>query len=369
MAWNWTLPNWPELTFDQAALAPYERAFLLASGQVLGAVTHVADDQRTALRLEMLSDEAVTTSAIEGEVLDRNSVQSSLRRQFGLATDGRVARPQERGIAELLADLYGSFAEPLGHEALFGWHSMLMSGNKHLDVVGFYRTHDDTMQIVSGQLDAPEIHFEAPPSPQVPAEMEAYLAWFNASAPNGNAALPALTRAGLGHIYFESIHPFEDGNGRIGRALAEKSLAQNIGQPSLIALSYTIERKRKAYYDQLAHHQTTLEVTDWLVWFAKTVLEAQQVTLNRVAFYIEKARFYDRYRNQFNERQQKAIARMFREGPDGFRGGLSAENYIAIAKVSRATATRDLADLVQKGAFTKTGERRYTRYALALPSA
>ena len=126
--------------------------------------------------------------------------------------------------------------------------------------------------------------------------------------------MPALTRAGLSHLYFESIHPFEDGNGRLGRALAEKSLAQNIGQPSLIAIAFAIERDRKAYYDQLERHQKTLDVTPWLEWFAETVLIAQQITLERVRFFIAKAQFYDRHREQLNERQAKAIERMFRRG-------------------------------------------------------
>lgn len=225
------------------------------------------------------------------------------------------------------------------------------------------------MHIVSGSLHDPVIHFEAPPSARVSAEMDAYLAWFNSAAPTGEAPLPALIRAGIGHLYFESIHPFEDGNGRLGRALAEKSLAQNIGQPSLIALAYTIERERKTYYEELARHQATLDITGWLIYFAETILKAQGNTLTRVAFYIAKARFCERFRGQLNDRQAKALARLFREGPDGFKGGLSAENYIAITQSSRATATRDLQDLVQKGALTRSGELRHTRYGLNLPAS
>ena len=210
------------------------------------------------------------------------------------------------------------------------------------------------------------VHFEAPPSDQVPDEMDRFIDRFNRTATGAEMALPALARAGLSHLYFESIHPFEDGNGRLGRALAEKSLAQNIGQPSLIALAFTIERERKVYYDQLERHQKTLDVTPWLEWFAETILTAQQVTLERVRFFIAKAHFHDRHREKLNERQAKAIERMFREGPDGFKGGLSAENYISITRTSRATATRDLQDLVEMGALTRTGERRYTRYWLKL---
>jgi len=266
----------------------------------------------------------------------------------------------------MTVDVYSAFAGPLDHQTMFRWHSMLLAHDQNLETVGGYRRHNDAMQIVSGRLDHPTVHFEAPPLARVPIEMQAFVDWFNHTAPDGPAPLPALTRAGLGHLYFESIHPFEDGNGRLGRALAEKSLAQNIGQPSLIALSYTIERDRKTYYDQLEAHQKTTAITDWLVWFAEIVIKAQQTTLERVAFFIAKAQFYDLHRARMNDRQTKVIERMFREGPARFVGGLSAENYISITGTSRATATRDLHDLVEQGMLTRTGERRYTRYWLNL---
>ena len=179
-------------------------------------------------------------------------------------------------------------------------------------------------------------------------------------------SLPALTRAGIAHLYFVWIHPFEDGNGRIGRAIAEKSLAQNLGHPSLLALAYTIARKHKEYYAALERNNQGLEITDWLDYFGRTILEAQTNTISRVDYYVAKAKFYERHRDQLNERQTTAIARIFEEGIDGFKGGLSAENYIAITKASRATTTRDLKELVEKGAFTRTGELRHTRYYLAL---
>jgi Fic family protein len=183
---------------------------------------------------------------------------------------------------------------------------------------------------------------------------------------DGQTSLQALTRAAVGHLYFESIHPFEDGNGRIGRALAEKSLAQNIGQPSLISLAFTIEKRRKAYYSELERHQRTLDITDWVIFFSETILDAQRATLERVDFFIQKAKFYDRFRDKLNERQEKVVARIFKEGTAGFKGGLSAENYISITDTSRATATRDLQQLVEIGALTRRGERRHTRYSLSL---
>ncbi|MFK7837306.1 MAG: Fic family protein [Sulfitobacter sp.] len=366
MAWNWQIPGWPEFRYDTAALAPLEQRFLLSSGEIIGAVQHVGPTERDQLRIDLLSDEAMKTSAIEGEVLDRLSVQSSLRRQLGLAPDTYPNKPREQGVAEMMVDVYSTYAEPLTQETLFRWHQMLLSHDRRLETIGAYRQHADAMQIVSGRFDRPTVHFEAPPSHRIAQEMGGFINWFAQSAPGAGGALSPLTRAGLSHLYFESIHPFEDGNGRLGRALAEKSLAQNIGQPSLIALAFTIERARKDYYTQLEQHQKTLDVTPWLMWFGETVLTAQQVTLGRVGFFISKARFYDRYRVRLNPRQTKVIERVFREGPDGFEGGLSAENYISITATSRATATRDLQDLVEMGAITRTGERRYTRYWLRL---
>ena len=251
---------------------------------------------------------------------------------------------------------------------MFAWHRMLLAGDKDIKVIGGYRTRADAMQVVSGPIHKRTVHFEAPPSARVPAEMKRFVAWFNDSAPGGKKALPALTRAALAHLYFVCIHPFEDGNGRIGRALAEKTLAQNLGQPTLIALAYTIERKRKDYYAKLEHNNKELRIDDWMMYFANTVLQAQDNTIKRVDFYIAKAKFYEKFRVQLNERQAKVIARMFREGVDGFKGGLSADNYISISKTSRATATRDLQDLLEKGALTKMGELRHTRYFLKLLS-
>lgn len=366
MPWYWQYADWPHFTYDASRLSGLEQAFLRSSGEVIGAVRHFGNDNRSQLRIEILSEEAVKTSEIEGEFLDRASVQSSLRRQFGFDADQRPVRPQERGIAEMMADVYTRWAEPLDHVELFRWHAMLMAGNRYIETIGAYRRHDDAMQIVSGSVDRPTIHFEAPPSAQVPDEMARFIAWFNRTGPGGATPLPALARAAIGHLYFESIHPFKDGNGRLGRALAEKSLAQNIGQPSLIALAFTIERNRKAYYAELERHQRKLDINEWIAWFSGIVVEAQQTTLARIAFFISKTRFYDRFHGRLNERQEKAVTRLFREGPAGFKGGLSAENYIAITGTSRATATRDLQQLVEIGALSRIGERRHTRYALLL---
>lgn len=366
MTWNWEKSDWPDFAYDPKVLQPLEHQFLLQSGECMGVFRHVGTDDRNTLRIELISDEAVKTSAIEGEMLNRDSVQSSLRHQFGLGPERSGIPAAERGIAAMMADLYDRFADPLTDQVLFAWHSMLLSGDRSIRMVGGYRTHEDPMQVVSGPIGKRRVHFEAPPSATVPDEMQRFIAWFDDTSPRGRTQLPALTRAGLAHLYFVCIHPFEDGNGRIGRAIAEKALAQHLGHPTLIALAYTIERKRKEYYAALERNNKDLEVTAWLAYFARTVLEAQATTIERIDFYIAKAKFYERLRGQLNERQAKVIARMFQEGIGGFKGGLSAENYIRITGTSRATATRDLQDLVEKGALSRTGELRHTRYQLQL---
>lgn len=327
-----------------------------------GAFKHLNDDDKRQLTIELISNDALKTSAIEGEYLDRGSLQSSIQRQFGLISDNRKISAAE----QVMVDLYRNFNVPLSHNQLFECHSMLTNGRRDLNDLGRYRTHTDPMQITSGAIYAPKIHFEAPPSSQMMAEMERFIAWFNDTAPTGKKPLSALQRSGIAHLYFVSIHPFEDGNGRIGRALAEKALAQNLGQPTLIALAYTIERYKKAYYEALECANRHNEITDWLIYFADLVITAQAYTQSCIEFLIKKAKLYDRLRGQLNARQEKALARMFREGPEGFTVGLSAEKYINITGATRATATRDLQDLVGKGALSKTGERKHTRYHLHL---
>ena len=367
MTWNWEQPDWPEFAYDSKALEPLEQQFLLQSGEFIGACKHIGADDQESLKIELISDEAVKTSEIEGEILNRDSVQSSLRQQLGLGVEAPGVKPEERGVSKMMVDLYQNFTTPLSDKTMFDWHSMLLSGDTSIRVIGGYRTHPEPMQVVSGPIQKPLVHFEAPPSDRMPGEMKRFIEWFNDTAPTGKNPLPPLTRAALAHLYFACIHPFEDGNGRIARALAEKALAQNLGQPSLIALAYTIERKRKDYYAALERNNKDLEIDGWMKYFANTILEAQNNTIQRVDFYIAKAKFYEKFRSKLNERQNKVVARVFREGIDGFKGGLSAENYISISKTSRATATRDLQDLVEKGALTKTGELRHTRYFLSLP--
>jgi len=369
MIWNWQQEDWPNFSYGKTSLEEAEAKFLRQSGVLQGSYKHIGDEDKAILTVDLMSDEAYKTSEIEGEILNRASLDSSIRRHFGLAADKGKIAPAERGIADMMVDLYRNYADPLTHESLFAWHKMIMSGRTDMKDAGRYRTHKEAMQVVSGAIYKPKVHFEAPPSKTMTREMTRFISWFNKTAPNGSMPLPALTRAGIAHLYFVCIHPFEDGNGRIGRGLAEKALAQSFGQPSLIALSYTIQAHRKAYYDALERNNKDNEIDDWLAYFSETILTAQEYTQASVEFLINKTRLYDKVRGTLNVRQEKVLARLFREGVEGFKGGLSAEKYISITGAPRATATRDLHDLVEKGVLLRTGERKSTRYWLNIVRA
>jgi Fic family protein len=366
MTWNWQAQDWPNWRYDIIALEEVERQFLLRAGALAGAWSHLPEADRDTTSIELLTQEAIKTSAIEGEFLDRASVQSSMRREFGLTADRR-AGASESGIAELMASGFHEWEAPLTERMLFFWHQMLCRGRDDLKDKGNWRQGGDPMQVVSGPIQKPRIHFEAPPAMAMADEMTRFILWFNKTSPSGSETLPALTRAGLAHLYFVSVHPFEDGNGRIARAISEKALAQAAGHPSLTALSVQIERHRKHYYDALEANNKSMDVTGWLVWFAKSVLAAQHYTLRLVGHIVSKTHVMDRLRNQMNARQTSVLLRMFAAGPEGFIGGLSAKNYISIADTSPATARRDLAELVNLGALRRTGENRGTRYWLILP--
>jgi Fic family protein len=367
MKWNWQQPEWPRFLWSPDRLAKAEEQFLMGGGIVLGAISHLDGESRDRVLVEAMSEEAITTSEIEGELLDRESVQSSIRYRLGLAADARPASPAEQGVAEMMVDLYHHSDEPLDEATLCSWHRMLMRGRQDLRNAGHYRTHEEPMQVVSGRIDEPKVHFEAPPSSKVPGEMAIFLEWFDRTAPSGAEPLPALTRAAMAHLHFESVHPFEDGNGRIGRAISEKALSQGLGRPTLTALAATILLRRRSYYEALEANNKSTEITAWLAWFAGIALEAQQRTQAQVEFLIDKTRLLDRLRDELNARQLMVMLRVLREGPEGFKGGLSAGNYVSIARTSPATARRDLGDLVAKGALSRTGDRRHARYHLTIP--
>lgn len=366
MPWNWQLDTWPEFLWNSQQLTSAEADFREGAGVFIGTSQHLCDEARARLSVEILSLEAIDTSAIEGEQLDRASVQSSIQKQLGLAVDGRHPKPAEAGIAEMMVDLYGRLADPLDAPTLFHWHGLIMRGRNDVSQTGGYRRDDEPMQIVSGALHDPRVHFEAPPSARVSQEMSVFLHWLRLTGQGGSHPLPPVTRAGVAHLWFESIHPFEDGNGRLGRAISEKVLAQGLSVPSITGMAGTLLKHRKAYYSQLERASQTLEITEWLSWFAERALEAQKRTLGLVTFTLVKTRLLDRLRPQLNDRQAKALLRLFAAGPDGFTGGLSAANYMSITGATTATATRDLAGLVEMKALIRTGERKSTRYFLAL---
>lgn len=358
--WNWQRKEWPHFSYDKEVLKEFEQQFSQKSGMLLGTVKHINDDEKNDLMIDIMSDEALKTSEIEGEYLNRDSIQASIRKNFGIDTDKRKVPPAEFGIAEMMVDLYRNYQQPLIHDVLFEWHCMITNGRRDLNDIGCYRTHEDEMQIVSGHIGKQRVHFEAPPSNTMTHEMDVFLKWFNSAT---NATAP-LARAGIAHFHFINIHPFEDGNGRIGRAISEKFIAQSIGHPALLSLSQTLQRNKKAYYAALEAHNDTCEITDWLVYFCQSVLDAQDHTLKTLDFIIEKAKFFDQHSKELNKRQLKVIRRLFDAGHEGFTGGLSADNYIKISQTSASTATRDLQLLAGKGILLRTGERKGTRYWL-----
>ncbi len=361
---NWQRRDWPDWRHDREVLAGREDRFLLGAGRLIEAWSHLADEDRTVASVDIVTAEAMKTSEIEGEYLDRASVRSSVRHAFGLSAVRRRGAA-ESGIADLLTDAFATWKDPLDEDALHRWHRMVCRGRDDLSDIGRWRRGGDPMQVVSGPVHRPRVHFEAPPAERMPDEMARFVAWFNATGPDGANPTRALARAGLAHLYFVSVHPYEDGNGRIARALGEKALAQAIGHPSLVALSVRIEKSRGEYYRQLEASNKTLDATAWLDWFAGIVLESQIRTLDLIDHLILKSRTMDRLRDRINERQTRALLRMFDAGPEGFEGGMSASNYMRITDASPATARRDLAALVELGVLTRSGERKGTRYRLA----
>ena len=368
MSWNWQQKNWPEFVYDEESFKEAELKFIENAGVLSGSIQHLDNSEEKALRVELLSNEALKTSEIEGDMLDKDSIQSSIRRQLGMQTDQRKVEPAEQGIAEMTIDLYQSYDTPLDKHRLCQWHSMITQGRTDLQDIGRYRTHDDPMQIVSGPLARPTIHFEAPPSKVVPFEMTRFIDWFNRSNKGQEKELSPIVRAAVAHLYFECIHPFEDGNGRVGRAISEKSLSQSLGRPTLISLSHTIQNDKNSYYEALQKNNKELDINDWITQFSNLILKAQEYTLATISFIIEKGKFYKRFEHQLNQRQAKVVERIFREGITGFKGGLSSKNYQSISGAPSATATRDLIGLVAMGAFTKTGALKGTRYYLNIRS-
>jgi Fic family protein len=243
---------------------------------------------------------------------------------------------------------------------------MLLSHVKGVEI-GKWRTHPEPLQVVSGAMGKEKVRFEAPPSHKVPEEMKNFIRWFNDTAPGGRKEIKsAPVRAAISHLWFESIHPFEDGNGRIGRAIAEKALSQGIGRPVMLSLSKTIESNKKQYYLELEKAQHSMEINSWLRYFVELILEAQIDSENQIDFTLRKVKFFDRFRTLLNDRQIMVIKRMLEEGPKGFTGGMNARKYGSLCKVSKATATRDLQYLLEIDALIVSRGGRSTSYSVNL---
>ncbi len=360
MSWNWQQKHWPNFTYDAGQIEPLEREFARLLGTVTGVMKHIGEQDRDQIIVQLLSTEGVKTAEIEGELLNRDSVQSSIRRKLGLSTIKRNVQPAEAGMAEMMVTVYQDYASALTKRELDGWNAALMQGRTDVERIGAYRIHEDPMQIVSGGIGNETVHFEAPPSKDVPKLMTSFIRWFHDSL----KTLPPLTRAGIAHLYAVSIHPYEDGNGRMARALSERALSESIGAPALSGISRQISVKKSIYYDALARNNQELEITDWLLYFGKTLIAAKTYVLASVERVLQKAALYNKFAAELNERQKKAIDKLFHAEPEGFVGGLSAGKYITITKAKRATATRDLQKLKNLGILRKTGERRHARYWL-----
>jgi len=367
MLYNWQQHDWRTFSPEPAKFEQTALQCLEAAGQGTGMLHTMNEEQQGQMLITLLVKEAVQTSAIEGELISRTDVISSIKKNLGYAVpSGSVRDKRSEGIAELLVKSRTNFAQDLDEMVLFDWHRCLLRGNYSVDV-GVWRSHVEPMQVVSGGMGREIVHFEAPLSAQVPTEMAHFFDWFNATKPTGNKPITnPIIRSAIAHLYFASIHPFEDGNGRIGRVIAEKALSQNLGRPILLSLSATIEARKNAYYDALQMAQTSNQCDYWIAYFGEVILQSQRNFVQSIAYSLKKARFFDAQKNLLNERQLKVVSRMLAEEEDAFAGGMNARKYLAIAKTSKATATRDLQDLVVRQILSSKGGGRSTNYQINL---
>ena len=367
MSYNWQQPDWPVFKYNLHEVDDLLFEFAEKSGRISGFLEGLPEGAKTETLIDVMVSEAIKTSEIEGEYLSRQDVMSSIRNNLGLNSKTEpVWDKKAEGMAELMIDVKNTYAKNLTREKLFSWHRMIMKGTHNIKI-GDWRSGEEPMQVVSGPIGKEKVHYEAPPSTQVHEEMMHFIRWFNETGLGGSQEIkkPAI-RSAIAHVYFESIHPFEDGNGRIGRAISEKALAQGAKGPVLLSLSKAIEAKKKDYYTALQQAQQSNEITPWIKYFVKTVLEAQEQAENQISFTLKKTKFFNRFEKHLNERQLKVIRVMFDEGTKGFEGGMSAKKYMAIAKTSKATATRDLQELVKIKAFIPSGGGRSIRYEVNL---
>jgi Fic family protein len=361
----WQTGSWPSFRWDSGVLLHPLGEARQAQGKILG----LAEFFELELQADVLAEEALTTAAIEGERLDREAVRSSVARRLGLPTAGLPAADRHiEGLVEMLIDATSNHADPLTSERLKGWQAALFpsgySGIARI-VTGDWRGGKEPMQVVSGPIGKETLHYEAPPAEDVEGMVEEFLEWFRKS----QGILDGLVRAAIVHFWFVSIHPFQDGNGRIARTIADMALAQDENSDCrLYSLSAQIEADRNDYYDVLERTQKgDGDITEWIVWFLECLERAirrSEVEVHKAA---DKARMWQEIAHLgLNERQRKAINRLFESGPGGFEGGLTNRKYVGMTRTSRETAKRDIADLVAKGVLIRNpGGGRSASYSLA----
>ena len=356
--------NWPNLTWSQERLAGQLAGVRHRQGRLIGRMGGLGFPLRSEAVLQTLTEDVLKSSEIEGEKLDKDQVRSSIARRLGLDIGGLI--PVDRhveGVVEMMLDATGHYTDPLTEERLFSWHSALFpTGRSGMTKIAVGRWRDeksDPMQVVSGPIGREKVHYQAPDAKRVPDEMSAFLKWFDAPP----SADPVLA-AGMAHLWFVTIHPFEDGNGRIARAIADMALARSENSTQrFYSMSAQIRLERNAYYDMLEKPQRSgLDITPWLEWFLgcldRAIAGAEQI----MAGTLHKARFWEAHAHEpFNKRQRAIINRMF----DGFEGKLTSSKWAKLAKCSQDTALRDIDDLVKRGVLVKEpGGGRSTSYAL-----
>jgi len=360
-------PAWPELAWDGEALADLRATVRHQHGRLLGRMEALGFDLRSEASLLTLTRDVVKSSAIEGEKLDVDEVRSSLARRLGLDVGGlpKASRSVE-GVVEMMLDGTRNFQAPLTKKRLFGWHASLFAGSKRgarAREAGSWRTLESgPMQVVSGAVGHERVHFEAPHARRLEAEMGKFFDWFNSPV-----SIDPMLKAGIAHFWFVTIHPFEDGNGRIARAIADLALARADGTADrFYSMSAQIEAERNDYYRELeAAQRGSLDITRWLSWFLGCLERAIESAEQALASVLHKARFWQRVHQDprpVNERQRLVINRML----NGFTGFLSTSKYAKLAKCSTDTALRDLQSLVERGLLERNpGQGRSTSYRLA----
>jgi Fic family protein len=362
--YNWQYKKWPHFTYSIEKIHPISIAFAKELGNVNGLMKGLNEELKQETLIEVLISEAIKTSEIEGEYMSREDVMSSIKRNLGLKEDKIVRDKRVAGIAKLMTTIRQNATQELTIEMILNWHEILMEGSPKI-TPGAWRKGQEPMQVISGAYGKEIVHYEAPPSDRVSNEMEKFVQWFHGNILHVKDEITgALIKAAIAHLYFESIHPFEDGNGRVGRALAEYTLSNELQSPMLLSLSKVIEKNKKQYYEALKLAQSGLDITDWVYYFGQVILSAQRDARELVEFTVKKAKLFDQYKTVLNERQLKVLNRMLENGTQGFEGGMTAKKYMIIAKTSKATATRDLQNLYEIGVFQQIGAGRSVRYEL-----